>query len=62
MRTSKVLKNLLRKILEVDPNKRISAKEALDEEYFSDKEEELPYLIENDETLKEFIEKRISIY
>ena len=34
----------------------------MNEEYFSDKEEERPYVFENDETLKEFIEKRISTY
>ena len=37
LKAPKTLKNLLRKVLEVDPRKRISAKEALDEEYFSDK-------------------------
>ncbi len=46
--TPKALKDLLKKILEVDPKKRLSARQALDEEYFSDKEEQVPYIVEND--------------
>lgn len=37
IKASKTLKKLLQKVLEVDPIKRISAKETLNEEYFSDK-------------------------
>ena len=37
LKISKALKKLLQKVLEVDPTKRISAKEALEEGYFSDK-------------------------